>query len=105
VFLVDIGASHTVVYHKLIAPLGLSPTGSVMVHTPSTAGNAVPMYQYDLLIFIPGNGKTPGWYMEAVPVTSSSFEGQGIDGLIGRDIIDRGLLFYNGQIGHFTLAY
>jgi hypothetical protein len=63
------------------------------------------MYQYDLLIFIPGNGQSPGWYLEAVPVTASSFAGQAIDGLIGRDIIDRGLLVYNGQIGHFTLAY
>lgn len=105
VFLVDTGASHTVVDHSLIQPLGLSPTGTVMCHTPSTGGTAVPMYQYDLLIFIPGHGNSPGWYLEAVPVTASSFQGQAIDGLIGRDIIDRGLLVYNGQNGHFTLAY
>ena len=105
VFLVDTGASNTVVDHNLIAPLGLQPTGTVMCHTPSTDGNAVAMYQYDLLIFIPGNGPHPGWYLEAVPVTASSFAGQAIDGLIGRDILDRGLLVYNGQNGHFTLAY
>ncbi|MCF8211241.1 MAG: aspartyl protease family protein [Rhodoferax sp.] len=105
VFLVDTGASHTVVDQRLIQPLGLSPTGTVLCHTPSTAGNAVPMYQYDLLIYIPSNSQTLGWYLDAVPVMAGSFEGQAIDGLIGRDILDRGLLVYNGQNGHFTLAY
>lgn len=105
IFLVDTGASHTVVDTRLIQPLGLSPTGTVMCHTPSTAGTAVPMYQFDLMIYLPGSTNVAGWLIDSIPVMESSFEGQAIDGLIGRDIIDRGLLVYNGPAGHFTLAY
>jgi len=104
-FLVDTGASHTVVDGNLIRPLCLSPTGTVMIHTPSTGGNAVPMYQFDLMIYVPGASPGVGWLIDALPVTASSFDGQSIDGLIGRDILDRGLLVYNGSAGHFTLAY
>lgn len=63
------------------------------------------MFQYDLMIYVPGATNTVGWMIEALPVTASSFAGQAIDGLIGRDIIDRGMLVYNGQTGQFTLAY
>lgn len=105
IFLVDTGASNTVVCAKLIAPLNLNPTGTVMCHTPTTAGTAVPMFQYDLMIYVPSSGSLPGWLIDALPVMASSFDGQTIDGLIGRDIIDRCLLVYNGQTGHFTLAY
>lgn len=104
-FLIDTGASHTVVDAALIIPLGLNPTGAVMIHTPSTAGTAVSMPQYDLMIYVPGATNAQGWLIESIPVTASSFAGQTIDGLIGRDIIDRGLLVYNGHAGHFTLAY
>lgn len=105
VFLVDTGASHTVVDVSLVTALGLNPTGTVMVHTPSTQGNAVPLYQYDLMLYVPGSVQGAGWLIEALPVTASSFAGQAIEGLIGRDILDRGLLVYNGTGGHLTLAY
>lgn len=105
VFLVDTGASHTVIDADVIAPLGLNPTGAVMIHTPSTAGNAVSMPQFDLMIYVPGSAGAQGWLIDSLPVTASSFKGQPIDGLIGRDIINRGLLVYNGPSAHFTLAY
>ena len=104
-FLVDTGASHTVVDSKLIAQLGVNPTGAVMVHTPSTAGSAVLMPQYDLMLFVPGVAGSGGWLLDGLQVTAAVFDGQPIDGLIGRDILDRGMLVYNGQANHFTLAY
>lgn len=105
IFLVDTGASNTVIDSSLIQSLGLNPTGTVMCHTPSTAGTAVPMYQYDLMIYVPGAVNGQGWLIDSIAVMASSFAGQTIHGLIGRDIIDRGLLVYNGHAGHFTLAY
>lgn len=104
-FLVDTGASHTVACGLLLAKLNLNPTGTVMCHTPSTGGTAVPMYQYDLMIYMPGQMQHPGWLIDALPVMGSDFSAQPIDGLIGRDIIDRGMLVYNGQAGYFTLCY
>ena len=105
-FLVDTGASQTVVDTNLIAPLNLNPVGAIMCHTPSTAGQAVSMLQYDLMVYVPpSQANHAGWHVDSIPVVASSFAGQPIHGLIGRDILDKGLLIYNGSAGHFTIAY
>ena len=104
-FLVDTGASNTVIDAGLIAPLGLSPTGAVMCHTPSTGQSAIPFNQYDVMLFIPGVGSTPGWVIGALPIMESDLSAQGIQGLIGRDVLDLSVLIYNGPAKHFTLAY
>jgi hypothetical protein len=87
--------------------MGLQPTGVAMVHTPSTAGNPAPMYLYDVMLYIPGHspGSNDGWFIESLPVTANHFAGTGIDGLIGRDVLDLGIMIYNGTAGQFTLAY
>jgi hypothetical protein len=105
VFLVDTGASNTVIDPSLIGPLGLSPTGTIMCHTPSTGGAALPFNQYDVLLFLPGPAGGAGWLIPALPVMESALSAQGIMGLIGRDVLDRAMLVYNGPAGHFTLAY
>lgn len=105
-FLVDTGASGTVVDPGLIAPLLLTPTGAVMVQTPSTNGQPVACHQYDVSLFIPpAKPQKTGFYVEATPVTESVLRPQGIDGLIGRDVLARCVLIYNGEDGHFTLGY
>ncbi len=76
------------------------------MQTPSTAGVPVQCNQYDVSAYIPDNGSSGGgFYIGALPVVEASFAGQGIEGLIGRDIIDRCTLVYNGSAGMFTLAY
>lgn len=105
VFLVDTGASNTVIDPALIGPLGLSPTGTIMCHTPSTRGTAVAFNQYDVLLYIPGPTGGPGWLIPALPIMESPLSSQGIMGLIGRDILDRAMLIYNGPAGHFSIAY
>lgn len=105
-FLVDTGASCTCVDPAFVASLGLIATGNVPMQTPSTAGVPVHCNQYDVSIFIPDNGTGGGgFYIQALPVIETSFASQGIEGLIGRDIIDRCTLVYNGSAGLFTLAY
>lgn len=104
-FLVDTGASNTVIDTTIIAPLGLTPTGAVMCHTPSTGQVAQAFNQFDVMIVIPGPGTSQAWIIEALPVMESDFSAQGIQGLIGRDMLDRALLIYNGPANHFSIAY
>lgn len=103
-FLVDTGASCTCVDPQVVAPLGLAPSGSVSIQTPSTAGNSHQCNQYDASIYIP-NGASGGHFIDAMPVLETHLSSQGIDGLIGRDILDRCTLVYNGSLGVLTLAY
>lgn len=88
-FLIDTGASNTVVDASLIAPLGLTPTGAVMCHTPSTGKSALPFNQYDVMLVIPGSVGSPAWIIEALPVMECDLSAQGIHGLIGRDVLNR----------------
>lgn len=105
-FLVDTGASCTCVDPQFVASLQLIATGNVPMQTPSTAGVPVYCNQYDVSAFLPDSGSGGGgFYIGALPVIETSFAGQGIEGLIGRDIIDRCTMVYNGSAGMFTLAY
>lgn len=102
--LIDTGASVTCVDSWIIQQLQLSPIGMVSIHTPSTtAHNAHACQQYDVSLIIPHramNGIFP-----AIPVIESSFTHQGIDGLLGRDILTRCLLVYNGELDAYTLSF
>jgi hypothetical protein len=78
----------------------------MLIHTPSTAGNPVARDQYDVQIIVPaGSPNHSAWIIPALPVTESGLINQGISGLIGRDILNLGVLIYNGTIGHFTISY
>ena len=102
-FLIDTGASSTCVDPALIQGLGLAPSGRVAIQTPSTGGNHHYCNQYDACLYIP-DGKT-GFLIHALPILETSLSAQGIDGLIGRDVIDRCTLVYNGSAKFATLAY
>lgn len=104
-FLIDTGASGTCVDSTFIAQLGLQPTGIVSIQTPSTGGGLHRCNQYDISMFIPGASAGQGHLIPALPVIETHLRSQGIDGLIGRDIIDSCTFIYNGTAGYFTLAY
>lgn len=87
----------------MLKALSLRPTGIVPIHTPSTSGTPHQAYQYDvsLVLLNPKLNLTFG----AVPVTEASLKVQGIDALVGRDILSDCLLVYDGQTGIFALAF
>ena len=104
--LVDTGASCTCIDPSALASLAITPTGSVPIHTPSTGAGAATMDQYDVSIVILGSSTSaPPLYLPVIPVVASALQAQGIQALIGRDILQQCVLVYNGSQGFFTLAF
>ena len=71
--------------------------------TPSTGeqGHHANLYDVSLALIHPAITLT----IPNVPVTEAVLSIQGIHGLIGRDVLRRCLLVYDGQSGVFTLAF
>lgn len=102
--LVDTGASGTCIDQTHLVKLGIAPSGYVMVHTPTTAGTPVKRNQYDVDIgIIFGHGSYH--FVDTLPVVESSVSCQGIDGLLGRDVLSQGILIYNGAADSYTLSF
>jgi aspartyl protease len=104
--LIDTGASCTCVDPSVLSTLGLSPTGSVTVNTPSTGSSPHTADQYDVSLMIPSGTPTPPLFVQNLAVMCAELlAAQGFHALIGRDILSRCLFAYNGTANLFTLAY
>jgi hypothetical protein len=89
----------------VLLALGIQPTGTIGVTTPTTGINAVTCNQYDVSITIPAPKGLP-FLVPTTAVTEHEFlNAQGFHALIGRDILSHCHFTYNGQISLFTLAY
>ncbi len=85
--LIDTGASCSCVDVGVVTSLGLDPSGSVTVHTPSTMGIAIQKLTYDASIVF-GDGKPhPRTY--TLDLIETALASQGFELLIGRDILAR----------------
>ncbi|SRR5260370_720101 len=104
--LVDTGASCTCVDPAIIQALGLSPTGSTMMLTPSTGAQGHVTDQYDASLMIYSAPDEVPLDIPVIAVIAADLRsGQGIDALIGRDVLSHCVLWYNGEMGFFTLAF
>jgi predicted aspartyl protease len=101
--LVDTGATRTVIQRSVLASLGLDPVGVERVHTASTGSEPREVGAFMVQLFIAGlRGGTLAQDLRAVEAENLS--GLAVEVLLGRDVIDRFLLFLNGPEGRFTLA-
>jgi hypothetical protein len=104
--LVDTGASCTCIDPAVFQSLGLTPTGVIWVHTPSTGGTPAQHQQFDVSLFIPAAGANAVPHiLPTLQVTAAELAVQGIDALIGRDVLADCVLVYNGALPYFTLAF
>jgi Aspartyl protease len=102
-FLVDTGASCTVIDQATLAPLGLVATGSTHVVTPTTGGKPELRDQFDvvLMLYHADNSRV----FQSLPVISTDLSAQKIGGLLGRDVLEKCLLVYDGSKQSFCLAF
>lgn len=107
--LIDTGASRTCVHEQVLMDLGLQPMGLV---TTGTAGGKVQRTLYAAKIDFPEDG----FEIEFSSVVSVDLTGQAIPVtkekgaqqllvLVGRDILTRVVLTYNGPGGFITFSY
>jgi predicted aspartyl protease len=102
--LVDTGATPTCIDPGIAARLGLKPIGTSQVHTPSTQGVAFTCNVYDVSLVIPTSPGSPFRIM-TLAAFESSLTPQGIDVLIGRDVLEHATMFYDGPNGRMTMSF
>lgn len=99
--LIDTGASNSSIQQGLLATLGLNPVGLVPIVTPTTT-TPHPAPQYAVRLVFPQHG---GGVYDSLALTEMPLIGQNIQALLGRDVLQVGVLVYNGPMGLFTLAF
>jgi hypothetical protein len=105
-FLVDTGASLTMMCKSIAAKLALASHGLTPVHTASSAGTPAMCNSYDIAMYIPGMpGAAAGHFVEALPVTESDFTAHSFKGLLGRDVLQNCVLTYIGPSNEYVLSY
>jgi hypothetical protein len=89
----------------VIAKLQIPASGTVPIHTPSTGGTPKICNQFDVgigIIMDDGAVHLPGM---VIPVVESELALNGIQALLGRDILDQAVLIYDGHRSALTLAF
>jgi hypothetical protein len=102
--LIDTGASCTSIDSLILRQLAIPSTGKTPVHTPSTQATAphiADLYDISLVLVHPLIRRT----FNAVAVTESQLHHQGIQALIGRDILSCCLFTYDGSGQNFCLGF
>jgi len=97
--MIDTGATGTAVKDGILSGLGINPIGTILINTPSSTD--VSCNQYDIQIVFPYNNVN----MPSIVVTEAPLQGQHIQCLIGRDILQLGVLIYVGYDNSFTLSF
>lgn len=96
--LVDTGATRTVVRSGACRKMNLIPRNRVQI---STAGTPFLADEYDVALIFPMlNIRFDPLFVLEAPLT-----GQNITCLIGRDLLSKGILFYNGFDNSYTLGF
>lgn len=103
---VDTGAALTAIDDSILQQLGLPPTGTIAIHTPSTQGVPHQTSQYDVTIILFGaQNQLLVRHFPALAVIAGQFKPQGIDGLLGRDVLAGARLHYSGFDNWYGISF
>jgi len=97
------GASGTVVLGPSCRGLGLQPSGSVNIHTPTTAGISVACFRYDVGLAVLDNRSN--FIIGDTAVIETDLTSTGVEALIGCDVLAKCLFIYDGSAQTFTLSF
>ena len=104
--LVDTGASFTSIEPAVLEALGLTPTGTIDIVTPSTGKDVHTTDTYDVDFVIgAGPDDLPLSITNLRIASSELYLKQGIHALIGRDVLKRCILIYNGEMNAISLCF
>ena len=96
--LLDTGASTTAVSHQVVKKLKLVPRGTVQVYT----SHKKPETRNEFDISLSFDART---CLTIVKVIDASLQNHDIDCLIGRDVLEHGVLTYNGPKKRVILKF
>jgi hypothetical protein len=102
--LIDTGACPTSLDVSLVERLGLIPTGSVHVHTPDKAETRE-RRSFEVSIALPIGNNGGSFVLGTFTVNDCEVAAQGIDGLIGRDVLALARYTYDGPNGISFLSF
>ncbi len=107
--LIDTGSDVTCVDPQVLAPLvglGLQRTRVILLNAPATGGmSAASEYATSLTVVHPSGNPRANLVLRNHPVVEQALGPLGYQALIGRDVLERCYLGYNGPGRTFLLAY
>ena len=104
--IIDTGASCTCVDLAVVKKLELSPSGTVPILTPSTGKCAHVCNQFDVAVAVVMDADQVHLSSLVIPVVGIDLSAQqGIQALIGRDVLEQGIFIYDGHRRLVTLAF
>lgn len=102
--LIDTGASGSAIDGRFVRMLDLDCRGSISIHTPSSGLDLDVRDQYDVSISLGGDTGSPLEVTTPV-ICCDLWDRGGIHALIGRDILSRCILTFDGPSNRFTLGW
>ena len=97
--LIDTGAESTVLNPETVTHLALRSVGVVSIHTPTTL-EPVMCRQFHINVYF-----SREFAIENILAIEAPFSGRPFQCLIGRDILSKATLLYDGRTQHFSLTF
>lgn len=103
--LIDTGATFSCLDSAVFKRLSLSSKGTIPILTPTTGASPQPLNRYDVDLKCLTTPLENLFLFEDFPVLEAPLAAQGIQALIGRDILERCLFVYDGPANTFSLSF
>lgn len=103
--LIDTGASHTFVDEGVMRILQLQATSTARYHSSSTQGLTDACSVYDVALLLGSVAEKNALRFDPMQVMANPFINQPHQGLLGRDILDRLQLHWNGPTRRLVITY
>ncbi len=104
-FLVDTGASSSMVDDSIMRTLQLTPTSAAQFHSASSNGLAQSCDVFDVSVLLGGTGRPTAMRFDPLPILATAFINHPSQGLLGRDVLNHLQLEWNGPGTLLTISY